>query len=182
MNITKPIPGEYAPYYHTYVSKVVFDDLITALEQGGREFLEFVRNIPADKLDFRYAEGKWTVKEVIGHLIDAERVFAYRAMRFARNDKTALPGFEENNYVPESNANYRSIESLIEEVKFLRKATVAMFQSFNSEMMLRKGPANGKDISVRALGFIIAGHELHHMGVIMDRYLTPVNSFPVERN
>ena len=172
MPITKPETTEYAPYYHTYIGKVNQSDLITALKDGGDNFGKFVSAIPKDKADYRYADGKWTVKEVLSHLLDSERIFAYRALRFARNDKTELAGYDENLYVPESNAANRSIESFIEEGIYIRKATIALFESFTEEMSKRTGSANGREISVRALGFIIPGHEIHHLGVIKERYLS----------
>ncbi|MDB5282336.1 MAG: DinB family protein [Bacteroidota bacterium] len=171
MPITKPLPSEYSHYYNTYISKVVQNDLLVALEEGGKQFEAFARNIPKDKLNYRYAAGKWTVGEVIAHLLDSERVFAYRAMRFSRNDKTPLAGYDENVYVPESNASNRTLESLSSEAIYIRKSTIALFESITNEMSLRTGKANDHEISVRALGYIIPGHEIHHMGVIKERYL-----------
>ena len=171
MPITKPEPSEYAPFYHSYIGKVTQNDLITALKAGGDYFEKFVSNIPKDKADYRYAEGKWTVKEVLSHMLDTERIFAYRALRFARNDKTELAGYDEKLYVPESNAANRNIESFIDEGIYIRKATIALFESFTEAMSKRTGTANGREISVRALGFLIPGHELHHLGVIKERYL-----------
>jgi hypothetical protein len=171
MPITKPLESEYAPHYHTYISKVSSNDLVQALSAGCENVSAFLKSIPGDKYGYRYAEGKWTIREVIAHIIDGERVFAYRALVFARNDKNALPGFDENEYVPESNAENRSMESLIDEYMHLRKANIHLFESFTDEMAQRKGVASGKEISVRALGYTMAGHEIHHIGVIKERYL-----------
>ena len=123
------------------------------------------------KHEFRYAEGKWTIKDIILHLIDAERIFAYRALRIARNDNTALPGFEENDYVVAANANNREYESLLAEYETVRNATISLFETFSSEDLLRLGTASNNSVSVRAIGYIMLGHELHHKNVILERYL-----------
>ena len=169
--ITKPTTEEYAPYYETYVSKVNINDLIDALEKGQTEVIKFIESISADKFDYRYQEGKWTIKEIMVHLMDVERIFTYRALRISRNDRTALAGFDEDEYIPGSNASTRSLQSLIDEYIALRRSTIEFFKNITPEMSLRTGIANGKEISVRALGFIIPGHELHHTGVIRERYL-----------
>ena len=171
MSISRPTADEYAPHYETYISKVQTDDLIGALENGRTELISFLRSIPAEKLEYRYQENKWTIKEIIIHLMDAERIFTYRALRFSRNDRTALSGFDENEYVPESNASTRSLQSLIDEYSALRQSTIELFRNITDEMSLRTGIANGKEISVRALGYVIPGHEIHHEGVIKERYL-----------
>ena len=144
-------PEEYNPYY--------------AITEA------FLNAIPKDKLEYRYAEGKWTVKEIIQHIIDTERIFAYRALRVARNDKTALPGFEENDYALTGNANARTLESLLAEYKAVRQATIALFNSFSDDMLKHIGTASNSPISARAIGFIIIGHEAHHCNVIKERYL-----------
>ncbi len=171
MLIAPPSAAEYAPYYHTYISKVTSSDLIEALIENQAGFVSFTKSLPAEKGNYKYAEGKWTVKEVIIHLTDAERIFAYRALRFARNDKTDLAGFDENTYVPESFAHNRSLTDVIQEWESVRAASLTLFKSFSAETALRVGFANGKEISVRALGYIIIGHTVHHQGVIADRYL-----------
>ncbi len=171
MNINKPQPGEYAPYYERYIALVNGPELITALEEGERNFLAFARTIPADKAEHKYAPDKWTVKEVLSHIIDTERVFGYRALTFSRNDKSALPGFDENEWTPESNAGSRSLHDLLNEYKFVRGSTISLFKGCTAEMAERTGTASNNKISVRALGFIIAGHEIHHAKVIRERYL-----------
>jgi hypothetical protein len=178
MIITKPEASEYPRSfdrdnptgYELYISKVAQNDLITALKKSGKEFSDFIKNIPKNKLDYRYAEGRWSIKEIAAHVIDGERVFAYRALTFARNDKNQLPGFDETLWTPESNAANRSMEALITEYTHVRNSTISLAESLSAEMSLRKGIANGKEISVRALLFVIPGHEQHHLGVIKERY------------
>ncbi len=171
MLITKPEPSEFASYYGTYINKAEGNDLLAALRENALSFSNFIQSIPAEKLDFSYAYGKWTIKEIIVHLTDAERIFAYRALRFARKDKTPLSGFEENDYVPESNAANQSGDQLLSEFLSVRVASINLFESFTPEMCLRTGSANGKEISVRALGFIMVGHTVHHLQTIRERYL-----------
>lgn len=171
MSITRPSSTEYAPYYHTYVQLVNEDDLVLALKRIAKIWNDLISGIPEEKLNYCYAEGKWSIKEVLLHLTDAERVFAYRAMRFARNDKTELAGFDENSWVPESNAAERSLASLIKEHNNVRAASISLFESMTHEISLRTGMASGKEVSVRALGYIICGHELHHLRILQERYL-----------
>ncbi len=171
MPITRPSSSEYAPYYQTYIQLVNEDDLLLALKRIAKIWNDLVNGISEEKLNFSYAEGKWSLKEVLIHITDAERVFAYRALRFARNDKTELSGFDENSWVPESNAAERSLESLIKEHNNVRGASISLFENLGEEESLRCGLANGKEVSVRALGYIICGHELHHLRIIQERYL-----------
>ena len=166
------LPNEYAPFYANYISQVSDEyTLQEELEISLHRFIKFVQDIPMDKFDYRYAEGKWTIKDIILHLIDAERIFTYRALRFARNDKTDLPGFEENDYVDEANANSRSIMDLLTELSAVRHATLLLFKSFNDYKLLRIGTANNNQMSVRALGFVIIGHQNHHQRIFEERYL-----------
>lgn len=163
---------EFAGHYATYINQVSSEyTLVEELEISVHRLIKFVQNIPLDKFDYRYAEGKWTIKDIIQHLIDAERIFAYRALRFARNDKTSLPGFEENDYVDEANAGTRSIQDLLSELAVVRQGTLSMFKSFSNEALMRKGIASNNPISVRALGFVIIGHQNHHQRVFQERYL-----------
>ena len=122
-------------------------------------------------LNYRYAEGKWSIKEILVHMMDGERVFCYRALRFARNDATELPGFEENDWVPNSNANNRKLRSIFREYAAVRSSTIELFSNMDKEMLNRSGVANGNPISVRSILFVIAGHELHHMRIILERYI-----------
>jgi len=159
-------------FYQRYVDKVEFEDLTQALVVSGNETLDLIRSIPEKSGAYAYDDGKWTIKEVIAHILDAERVFAYRALRFARNDSTDLPGFDENSYTPESNANNRTLLKLAGEVANVRASTSDLFSSFSDEMMHRKGTADGIKMSVEALGFVIVGHETHHRQILIDRYLS----------
>jgi hypothetical protein len=162
---------EIPEYYRGYVALLEGRDAIQHFQGSLEETLRFLQSIPDEKWDFAYAPGKWTLKEVILHMLDAERIFCYRALRFSRNDATPLAGFEENDYVPECGASSRSVKSVIDEFETVRNATRTLFENLTPEMVARAGTANGKKISVRALGLVIAGHELHHLKVIRERYL-----------
>lgn len=158
-------------FYKGYVKLVTHPDVIQALRISGYRTMETIHSIPEAKGDFRYADGKWTIREVLCHMLDAERIFTYRALRFARNDKTPLSGFDENAYAAHLNAEGRSLAQLGDEMEHLRTATVDLFKSFTPEMLTRKGTANSNELSVGALGIIIAGHETHHCKVLKERYL-----------
>jgi hypothetical protein len=160
-------------FYQRYVSLVKDQDVIDALKQSSKVTLSLIRSIPESKGEYRYAEGKWTIKEMLAHMQDAERIFAYRALRFARNDKTALPGFEENDYAPQANAHGRTIARLADELERVRLTTIDLFSSFTPEMLQRIGTASNKEMSVLAVGYIISGHESHHRNVLTERYLKP---------
>ena len=142
-----------------------------ALRHAGKVVQQLLITIPEDKGTYRYAEGKWTIKEVLNHMMDAERVFAYRALRFSRNDPTALQPFEENDYATRANAHGRTIHQLAREMQWLRESTIDLYASFTPEMLLLEGTASGKRISVLNLGYIIAGHDVHHQRILVERYL-----------
>ena len=163
--------GEFNPYYGSYIKKTSGISLKEGFKPSGDKTIAFLQSIPMDKLEFSYAEGKWTIKEVIQHIMDTERIFAYRALRIARQDQTPLPGFDQDNYILPSEANKRSIESLLNEFKAIKMATRTLFDSFSDEMLRSKGTASNSPVSVRAIGFIIMGHEIHHCEVIKERYL-----------
>ncbi|WP_250436362.1 DinB family protein [Hanstruepera flava] len=163
--------NEFADFYSGYINKASGLDLLTGLKQSGSDTLTFFEAIPQEKQEYAYLKGKWTIKELLLHIIDAERVFAYRALRFARQDPTALPGFEENDYVRYSNANSLDMEALLESYKLLRASTVSLFESFTTDMLLQIGKASGSNMSVRAIGFVIIGHEKHHIEIVKERYL-----------
>src|SRR6185369_8134008 len=170
--IPKPVAGEYAPYTIMYIGLLPDDGLILQhLQDDLLATTDFIRAAPKEKLTYRYADGKWTIKEILGHLIDDERIYAYRALRFARNDQTELAGLEQDAYVIESGANERSLDDLLEEFAVVRRATIALFTSFDDEMLKRCGVASGNVMSVRAIAYHIAGHELRHLNVIRERYL-----------
>ncbi|WP_294823896.1 DinB family protein [uncultured Flavobacterium sp.] len=172
MKITDIAANEYAPYQESYIKLVDPSySLIEELEISVHNLVHFVREIPMDKYDYRYAEGKWTIKDILQHLIDSERIFAYRALRFSRNDTTELPGFDENLYAANAHGDDRSINELLTEMSALRHANIMMFKSFNPEDMLRKGTASGYTVSVRAFGFLLIGHQNHHIKVFKERYL-----------
>lgn len=172
MNSNQLPKNEYSSFNATYIQALDNVNLIEELEICLHDFIKFVQNIPMDKFDFRYAEGKWTIKDIIQHIIDAERIFAYRALRISRNDSTPLPGFEENDYVDNANANTRSIQGLLTEMATVRESTLLLFKSFTQDQLQLMGVASNHVISVRAIGFLIIGHQKHHQRVFQERYLT----------
>jgi hypothetical protein len=163
--------NEYADFYKSYIQVLENVELQEELEISLHKFIKFVQNIPMDKFDYRYADGKWTIKEIIQHLIDSERVFSYRALRISRNDLTPLPGFDENSFVENTNANERSLQGLLTEMAVVRQATLSLFNSFSIEQLRRMGTASNHAISVRAIGFIIIGHQELHQKIFQKRYL-----------
>jgi uncharacterized damage-inducible protein DinB len=170
--IPKPEPIEYAPYTIMYIGLLPDDGLVLKhLEDNLHATTDFIRALPEEKLAYRYAEGKWTIKEILAHLIDDERIYTYRALRYARNDETELPGFEQDAYALESGANERSVDDLLEEFAAVRRSTIALFNSFEDHVMTRAGVASGNVMSVRAAAYHIAGHELRHLNIIKERYL-----------
>ena len=171
MNSSQLIESEYALFYKNYIKSLGEVDLFEVLNSSLEDTLTTLKNLSEEKLIYRYDIGKWTIKELIQHIIDAERVLSYRAIRFSRNDTTDLHGFDEDWYVDNSNGNDRDFKELLEEFTNIRKSSISLFKSFTNEMLLMKGTANGSILSVRALGFIIAGHHLHHLKVIKEKYL-----------
>ena len=163
--------NEYADFYKSYIHVLEDVELIEELEICLHEFIKFVQNIPMDKFDYRYEVGKWTIKEIIQHLIDSERIFSYRALRISRDDKTPLPGFNENDYVDNSNGNDRNLQGLLTELAVVRQATLSLFNSFSQEQLTKIGIASNHEVSVRAIGFIIIGHQKHHQKIFAERYL-----------
>ena len=166
----QPKPEEYSPFHHNYISKLGDRDIIAILSELKESSYNFLSTIPAAKADYAYAEGKWTIKEVIGHMIDAERTFAYRILAFSRGQKE-LPGFEEDEYVALSTFKSRTLTDLAEEFKMVREANMFLFRSLTPQQLLATGIANSNIISVRALLYITAGHEMHHINLIKERYL-----------
>src|SRR5215470_274982 len=169
--MTKPESTEYPPYFEKYISLAHDEEIVVTLGKQIESTLSLIRGLSAAQGDHYYAPGKWSVKEVIGHLIDAERIFAYRAMRFARNDATPLPGFDENGFVANADFGSRSLADLADEFEHTRKSNVYLFKSLDGESSLRPGVASDNRLSVRAIAYIIAGHELHHVGILRSRYL-----------
>ena len=169
IRITKPQPEEHAEYYAKYI-KLVGDDALGALRAQSASTPRLLSGLSEAQAMHRYAPGKWSVKEVVGHLIDGERVFGYRALRVARADTTPLPGFDENAWVPAAHFDSRPMPDLVADYQTVRAATVALFSSFDEEALVRMGTANDQPISVRALAHMIAGHELHHVAILRERY------------
>lgn len=157
-------------YSRPYFEKVGDKNPIELMRQQLSEYESFYKNIPAEKWDYAYANGKWTVKEVLAHIIDSERVFQYRALRFSRNDKTELPGFDQDIYVAAKNTDHRTIESLIEEYTVVRKSSLLLFENLNEEELSRIGKANGFEIETRWIAYMITGHEIHHVQILKERY------------
>lgn len=167
----RPAPDEYAPFYAGYVNQVPDGDVVEAMIGGVEIAAALLHGIGDDRGDFAYAPGKWTLKEVLLHCADAERIFTYRALRIARGDQTPLPGWDENAYTPMSGAGARTMDSILDELESVREATVTLFQGLPAESWSRVGTSNGKAITVRAIAWITAGHLLHHLGIIQERYL-----------
>jgi len=168
--IEKPVASEHSHYYSRYIDLVPAGDVLGTLRTQIDGTLAELHGISdADSLR-RYAEGKWSIREVVGHLADVERISVYRALRFARKDRTPVPGFEENDYVPAARFDARDWSGLIEEYGAVRRSSLYFFEGLDAEAWERRGVANGQEISVRAIAYILAGHELHHMGILRERY------------
>jgi uncharacterized damage-inducible protein DinB len=169
--MNRPHPSEYFEYYGRYVDLVPEGDVLVILAAEMQRTLDVLAGVGPDMADYRYAPEKWSVKEVIGHIIDAERVFGYRALHFARRDPAPLPSMEENDWARASNAATRSIRSLAGEFELVRRSHIALFKSFDEELSMLSGTASGYEFSVRTCPYLMAGHEIHHRGVLLDRYL-----------
>lgn len=167
----KPIEGTFPPFFATYINKVNEDNLTDAFKNQRVLVNDFFDSISEEKSNDAYAPGKWTLKEMLQHIIDAERIFAYRALCIARKEKQSLPGFDENEYAANSNANSRNWNSLVEEMKLVRKTTELLFENFAEDVLSQSGISNNNTVTVNALGFVSVGHLYHHVGVIKERYL-----------
>ena len=167
----KPAPGDHPPFFERYISLVTENDTMEAFKNQLPQIESLLQSINEEKSKFAYAEGKWTLKELLQHMIDTDRIFSYRAMCFARKETTSLPSFDENLYAQNSNANERTWSSLSNEFLHLRKSIDDMFESFTEEMLNTKGISNNNQISVRSLAYAIIGHAYHHMVIIQERYL-----------
>jgi len=170
--MTRPDFNTLPEFHKRYVQHVKDYDVLEAMKISSKETLGLVRSISEEMGEHRYAAGKWSIKELLCHMMDTERILAYRALRFARNDKTNLPGFEENDYAPQANANNRNIKQIADEMERLRQTTLDLFVNFTAEMLARKGLANNLELSVLNLGYIISGHESHHRAILKERYLS----------
>ena len=174
MKLARPESGEYAAYYEKYIALVPGTDVASALEAQRVQTMQLFAGRSERDGNFRYAADKWTVKEVLGHVSDSERIFTYRALRIARGDQTPMPGFEQDDYVRGGGFNERPLASLVEEFAHVRSASLALFRSLRADAWLRRGTANKNEVSVRALAFIAGGHELHHRQILEERYLSAI--------
>jgi len=168
---SRPDATEYAPYYGRYIDLVPAGDLIITLSQQINDTSALLRGISEAQAETRYEPGKWSIKEVLGHLVDTERIMSYRALRIARADDTPLPGFEQDDYVRAANFDSRTLANLLEEYLAVRAATVTLFRNLEAAAIDRRGTANNVPVTVRALAYIIAGHERHHVNVLRTKYL-----------
>jgi uncharacterized damage-inducible protein DinB len=171
MDMRKPLPHEYPHYYARYINRVRVGEISTTLDEQKEEMRNFLNGLGEEAAQYRYAPGKWSIKEVIGHIIDVERIFVYRALRFARNDKTSLPEFDQEEYIKQANFDSRSLIDLADEFYTVRDATIAMFTHFDETVFNREGIASDQKFTVRSIPFIIAGHESHHREVIEKKYM-----------
>lgn len=172
MNSSDLDVSEYNNYYQPYIDILGETDLLDGLKTGLVSLVNFITALPDDKMEFAYAPKKWSIAEALVHLIDTERIFQYRALRFSRNDKTPLPGFDQDIFVAKSRANAKGKTAIINEFKAVRVGTIALFESLNDEELMRFGVASGSKMSVRALGFLMCGHLKHHKKIIESRYLS----------
>ena len=169
---TPPQPSEHAPYYGRYTSLVVNGDIVDTLGQQCPETIALLSSLSDEQANYRYAPGKWSIKEMLGHVVDTERVFAYRALRIARNDQTPREGFEQDDYVRGANFSECRLKDMLEEFTCVRRASVLLFQQLSPEAWLRHGTASQMGVSVRALAYIVAGHEIYHRNALKEKYLT----------
>ena len=167
----RPATDEYLPYYGRYIDRVPDGDVLSTLSNQIGETLALLRELPESVAGYRYAPDKWSVNEMVGHMIDTEKIFAYRALRFGRGDKTPVPGFEQDDYVRGSSYNSYPLSELADEFETVRKSTLNFFRHLDDEAWSRRGTASNAEVSVRALAYIIAGHELHHREILRTRYL-----------
>lgn len=171
-NIGRPESGEYAPYYERYISLVQGNDILTALDSQRRQMLLLLSGRDEADGDFRYASDKWSAKEVLGHVCDTERIFAYRALRISRGDRTPMESFEQDDYVRNGPFAARPLAEIIEDYIAVRRATLTLFRNLDEQAWLRRGIASNNEVSVRALAYMIAGHELHHRRILEEKYFT----------
>jgi len=169
-NITRPEPGEYASFYERYISLVPGNDLIGTFESQRREMLILLCGRDDKDGDYRYAPDKWSLKEVLGHVCDSERIFTYRALRISRGDRTALAGFEQDDYVRNNPFVHRPIADLIEDYIAVRRATISLYRNLDDSAWTRRGIANNVEVSVRAIAYLTAGHERHHKRTLEEKY------------
>ncbi len=169
--MNRPKPGDYAQYYERYISEIKGSNILKVLESQLSETIVFLKSVPEEKGSHKYAEGKWTVKEVIGHFTDTERIFAYRALCFARGEAKILPGFEQDDYVSSGKFNAKPLSDLINEFRLVRESNLVLFKSFDADSLAKAGYVDENRITVSAILFIIAGHTKHHLKIIKEKYL-----------
>ena len=169
--MARPDLSRVPEFYHNYINHVPENDLMTSFKNQTQVFIDFLKTIPAEKIDYAYAPGKWTIREILQHVIDAERVFCYRALRFARKDPTPLSGFDEKLFAENAKAAKRNWSDLVEEFRSVRKATEWLYSSFDEEQLNASGVANNGSNYVLAFGYISVGHSLHHIKMIKEKYL-----------
>ena len=169
--MSRPTPGTYPAYFENYISKVQASSVKEAIDTYGKILIDRFKALPAEKADYAYAADKWTLKEMLQHIIDTERIFAYRAVAISRKESIGLPGFDENSYAANSKANRRDWDSLLEEFSAVRNATDLLLKTFDEEQLSQQGTTNNNPTTVKAIAFIIYGHILHHLNIVNDRYL-----------
>jgi len=174
MTQKRPQPSDYAGYFEKYVSIVPDGEVVGVLEQGLTDFANLLRPLNEAQGDFRYAEGKWTIKEVVGHINDAERIFSYRLLRIARGDKTPLPGFEQDDYIVSANSKSRKLTDLLDEFSTIRRASISLIRSLDEVALACRGTSSQKEISALAILFVLIGHELHHRTILQRLYLPAI--------
>ena len=172
VQIPRPVGTEYAPFHASYVQGVPDGDILAFLERQGRETAALLRGISEKQSRHRYAPGKWSIREVVGHMNDAERVFTYRALSFARGDANPLPGFDETAWGASSNADSRPLADLVQDFAAVRAATLTLFRGFSETEIGRSGTASGHRVTVAAIAYVVAGHEKHHVTILKERYLS----------
>ncbi len=171
MHSNRPQPGDYIPYQTQYIDTVGDADIVDVLDEQQTSLKQFLTSIPKDKALYAYADGKWTINEVIGHLTDTERIMAYRLLRFSRNDKNPLPGFEQDDYIANSRYNEMDMATLVDEFLAVRRANMYLFKSLSADEKARAGTASGNRVTVNALLYVIAGHANHHVNILKAKYL-----------
>ncbi len=168
--ISKPQAGEFNPYYDKYISKIAEGDVLTLLHTQNLETARLLNRVPETRAEFRYAPDKWSIKEVVGHMCDTERIMTYRALRIGRGDTKPLPGFEQDDYIQPAHFERRTLADLVQEFQLIRQTSLMLFRNFDEEALRRMGTASDSPISVRALVYIVAGHERHHLLILRDKY------------
>lgn len=168
----KPSPADHPPYFSYFIGLVEQDTIVDALTAGKKSISEFIKNIPANKSEYAYADKKWTVKQVLNHIIDTERILSYRALCFSRGEKQILPAFDENLYVANANLQNTDLNLLLQEFEAVRESTVLLFNQLSDKELAIKGATKAGEVSVLSVGFMICGHGLHHANIIRERYLS----------